>query len=169
VFRFKSIISRIVILHVVAVAITSVFMSLALSWLLNYATNTIHNQAMQEQALSVGEHLSVGADGRLELKLPQDLLGLYSQAYGRYSYAVIDDHGRVLFSSLKDKAALFPADARSRDVEFLQQRLGGATVSGASIRKTFDGQTVWIQAGEDLANRDVLTDDIVADFYRNVG
>ncbi len=168
-FRFKSIISRIVILHVVAVAITSVFMSLALSWLLNYATNNIHNEAMQEQAVSVGEHLAVGTNGRLELKLPQDLLGLYSQAYGRYSYAVIDDHGRVLFSSLKDGAALFPGDKRSRDVEFQQQRLGGATVSGASVPKTLDNQTVWIQAGEDLANRDVLTDDIVADFYRNVG
>ena len=168
-FRFKSILSRIVILHIVAVVITSVFMSLALSWLLNYATNNIHNEAMQEQAVSVGEHLTAQPDGHLVLDLPQDLLGLYSQAYGRYSYAVIDDHGRVLFSSLRDNAALFPADARSSDVEFLQQRLGDATVSGASIRKTVGGQTVWIQAGEDLANRDVLTDDIVADFYRDVG
>ena len=168
-FRFKSILSRIVILHIVAVVITSVFMSLALSWLLNYATNNIHNEAMQEQAVSVGEHLTVQPDGHLVLDLPQDLLGLYSQAYGRYSYAVIDDRGRVLFSSLRDNAALFPADARSSDVEFLQQRLGDATVSGASVRKTVGGQTVWIQAGEDLANRDVLIDDIVADFYRDVG
>ena len=167
--RFKSILSRIVVLHVVAVVITSVFMSLALSWLLNYATNNIHNEAMQEQAVSVGEHLTAQSDGRLELDLPQDLLGLYSQAYGRYSYAVIDDHGRVLFSSLRDNAALFPTDARSSDVEFLQQRLGDATVSGASVRKTVGGQSVWIQAGEDLANRDVLIDDIVADFYRDVG
>jgi signal transduction histidine kinase len=169
VIRFKSIISRIVILHVVAVVITSIFMSLALSWLLNYETNNIHSQAMQEQAVSVGEHLSAKPDGSLELDLPQDLLGLYSQAYGRYSYAVIDDHGRVLFSSLRDHAVVFPADARSSDVEFLQQRRGDATVSGASIRKSVGGQTVWIQAGEDLANRDVLIDDIVADFYRNVG
>jgi signal transduction histidine kinase len=169
VFRFKSIISRIVILHIVAVVITSIFMSLALSWLLNYATNTIHNEAMQEQAISVGEHLSAQADGSLKLDLPLDLLGLYSQAYGRYSYAVVDDRGRVLFSSLRKKAALFPADARSSAVEFLQQRLGEATVSGASVRKTVGGQTVWIQAGEDLANRDVLIDDIVADFYKNVG
>jgi signal transduction histidine kinase len=169
VFRFKSIISRIVILHVVAVVITSIFMSLALSWLLNYATNTIHNESMQEQAVSVGEHLSAKADGSLALDLPLDLLGLYSQAYGRYSYAVIDDRGRVLFSSLRDKAALFPADTRSNAAEFLQQRLGEATVSGASVRKTVGGQTVWIQAGEDLANRDVLIDDIVADFYKNVG
>jgi signal transduction histidine kinase len=169
VIRFKSIISRIVILHVVAVVITSIFMSLALSWLLNYETNNIHRQAMQEQAVSVGEHLSAQADGSLSLNLPADLQGLYSQAYGRYSYAVTDDRGRVLFSSLRDHAALFPADTRSGDVEFLQQRGGDATVSGASIRKIVGGQTVWIQAGEDLANRDVLIDDIVADFYRNVG
>jgi signal transduction histidine kinase len=169
VIRFKSIISRIVILHVVAVVFTSIFMSLALSWLLNYATNNIHNKAMQEQAVSVGQHLSARPDGGLDLNLPLDLLGLYSQAYGRYSYAVIDDQGRVLFSSLRDHAALFPADAKSADVEFLQQRRGDATVSGASVKKVVGGKTVWIQAGEDLANRDVLIDDIVADFYRNVG
>ena len=168
-FRFKSIISRIVILHVVAVVITSVFMSLALSWLLNYATNTIHDEAMQEQAVAVGEHLIAHSDGQLELDLPVDLLGLYSQAYGRYSYAVVDARGHVLFSSLKDNAALFPADTRSRDVQFLQQRIGDATVSGASVKKTIGDQAVWIQTGEDLANRDVLIDDIVADFYRNVG
>src|SRR6201994_335157 len=168
-FRFKSIISRIVVLHIVAVIITSVLMSLGLQWLLNYATDNIHNAAMQEQAVSVGQPLPADADGHLELKLPQDLLGLYSQAYGRYSYAVTDDHGRVLFSSLPDHAALFPADVRSSDVEFLQRRVGGAPVSGASVRTRVGDQTVWVQTGEDLANRDVLTDDIVADFYKNVG
>jgi signal transduction histidine kinase len=167
--RFKSIISRIVFLHIVAIVIASILMSLALSWLLNYATNNIHNKAMQEQAESVGEHLSVAPDGGLELHLPQDLLGLYSQAYGRYSYAVVDASGRVLFSSLKDHAALFPADTRSGAIQYLQERRGDATVSGASVRKTIGNQIVWIQAGEDLANRDVLIDDIVADFYKNVG
>jgi signal transduction histidine kinase len=169
VIRFKSIISRIVILHVVAVVITSIFMSLALSWLLSYATNNIHNEAMQEQAVTVGEHLRARPDGHLELDLPLDLLGLYSQAYGRYLYAVIDDQGRVLFSSLENHAALFPIDARSGAVEFLQDRRGDATVSGASIKKTIGDRTVWIQTGENLANRDVLIDDIVADFYKNVG
>jgi signal transduction histidine kinase len=169
VLRFKSIISRIVILHVVAVIITSVLMSVALFWLLSFATDNIHDKAMQEQAVSVGEHLSVGPDGHLELHLSSELLGLYSQEYGRYSYAVTDDQGHVLFSSLKDHAALFPADARTGAIEFLQQRRGNATVSGASIRRSVGDQTVWVQAGEDLANRDVLIDDIVADFYKNVG
>jgi len=167
--RFKSIISRIVILHIVAVVITSVLMSVGLSWLLNYATNNIHDKAMQDQANAVAEHLSVGPHGGLRLNLSADLLGLYSQEYGRYSYAVTDDRGNVLFSSLKDRAALFPLDTRTADVEFLQQRRGDATVSGASVRASVADQTVWVQAGEDLANRDVLTDDIVADFYKRVG
>jgi signal transduction histidine kinase len=167
--RFKSIISRIVILHIVAVIITSVLMSVALSWLLSYATDNIHDKAMQEQAIAVGDHLSTGPDGRLELNLPSDLLGLYSQEYGRYSYAVTDEQGRLLFSSLKDRAALFPADPRNSAIAFLQQRLGDATVSGASVRRVIGDRTVWIQTGEDLTNRDVLIDDIVANFYRNVG
>lgn len=167
--EFQSIISRIVFLHVVAVVITSILMSVALSWLLSYATDNIHDKAMQEQSVAVGEHLQPGSDGLLELDLPLDLLGLYSQAYGRYSYAVIDDRGAVLFSSREDRAALFPSDPRRTTVEFLQQRRGNSTFSGASVKRTVGNKTVWIQTGEDLANRDVLIDDIVADFYRNVG
>src|ERR1019366_175976 len=169
VIRFKSIISRIVILHVIAVAITSILMSFALSWLLNLATNNIHNEAMAEQAASVADHLISQADGSLSLELPPDLQGLYSQPYGRYSYAVVDDHGNTLFSSLKDQAPIFAADPRFAVVQFLKTRKGEAAISGASVRRVVGTKTVWIQAAEDLANRDVLIDDIVADFFKNVG
>jgi hypothetical protein len=46
--RFKSIISRIVGLHVIAVGITSVCMPLALYWLLNSAANDLHHRALRE-------------------------------------------------------------------------------------------------------------------------
>ena len=167
--RFKSIISRIVILHVIAVAITSILMSLALSWLLSLATNNIHNAAMEQQAASVARHLISQADGSISLELPPDLQGLYSQPYGRYSYAVVDDHGNTLFSSLKDRAPIFPADPKAAAVQFLETRKGDAAISGASIRQMVGTKTVWVQAAEDLANRDVLIDDIVADFFKNVG
>ena len=72
--RFKSIISRIVILHVIAVAIASILMSLALSWLLNIATNNIHNEAMEEQAASVAQHLVLRPDRSLALELPPSLV-----------------------------------------------------------------------------------------------
>ena len=167
--RFKSIISRIVILHVIVVAITSILMSVALSWLLNLATDNIHDQAMEQQAESVAQHLVLRSDGSLSLDLPPDLQGLYSQPYGRYSYAVIDNRGNVLFSSLKERAPIFPADPRAPAVQFLQTRKGEAAISGASIRQVVGNGTVWIEAAEDLANRDVLIDDIVADFFKNVG
>jgi signal transduction histidine kinase len=169
VIRFRSIISRIVILHVIAVVLTSILMSLALSWLLNLATNNIHNEAMEDQAASVAEHLLAQPDGSLALELPPDLQGLYSQPYGRYSYAVIDDRGNTLFSSLKDGMPIFPADPKADTVQFLETRMGSAAISGASIRRVVGDKTVWIQAGEDLSNRDVLIDDIVADFFKKVG
>ena len=167
--RFKSIISRIVILHVIAVGITSILMSLALSWLLNLATINIHNDAMEEQAASVAHHLVPQADGSLALELPPRLQGLYSQPYGRYSYAVVDENGKTLFSSLKDQAPIFAADPRGSAVQFLETHNGGALISGASIRRAVGDKTVWVQAAEDMANRDVLIDDIVDDFYKNVG
>ena len=167
--RFDSIISRIVILHVIAVAITSVLMSVALSWLLSAATNNIHNDAMEEQAVSLAAHLVLEPDGRLSLALPPNLQGFYSQPYGRYSYAVIDDAGKTLFSSLANNAPIFAADPRAGTVQFLETRKGEAAISGASVRRNVGGKTVWVQAAEDLANSDVLIDDIVEDFYRHVG
>ena len=157
------------ILHVIAVAITSVLMSFALSWLLNLATSNIHNKAMEEQATSVADHLILRPDGSLSLELPPDLQGLYSQPYGRYSYAVVNDRGNTLFSSLKDQAPIFGADPRAATVQFLKTRKGDAMISGASVRRVIGSQAVWIQAAEDLANRDVLIDDIVADFFKDVG
>ncbi len=167
--RFKSIISRIVILHVIAVAITSILMSLALSWLLSLATNNIHNDAMEEQAASLAHHLVPRADGGLSLELPPNLQGLYSQPYGRYSYAVVDSGGKTLFSSLKDLEPVFPEDPHAAAVQFLETRKGGAAISGASIRRVVGDKPVWVQAAEDMANRDVLIDDIVEDFFKHVG
>jgi signal transduction histidine kinase len=169
VIRFDSIISRIVILHVIAVAVTSVLMSVALSWLLSVATNNIHNDAMEEQAVSLAAHLVLEPDGRLSLVLPPNLQGFYSQPYGRYSYAVIDDTGKTLFSSLANNAPIFAGDPRAGTVQFLETRRGEAAISGASVRRNVGGKTVWVQAAEDLANSDVLIDDIVEDFYRHVG
>ena len=46
---------------------------------------------------------------------------------------------------------------------------GGKMISGVSVRTEIGGQSLWVQAAEDLAHRDVLIDDIVADFFQRVG
>jgi signal transduction histidine kinase len=169
VIRFKSIVSRIICLHVIAVAIVSIFMPLSLYWLLSLAVTSLHNADMQDQADSVAHHLVLRADGSWALDLPVGLQDLYSHAYGRYAYAVVDAAGRVLFSSLQDNSPIFPADIRSPQVAFLETRYGNATIAGTSVPKEISGRTVWIQAGENLTHRDVLIDDIVTDFFKRAG
>ena len=165
----KSIFSRIIFLHVIAVVVTAIFMPLVLYWFVRSAANDLHDQAMREQADLVARHLTLGADGSWGLDLPLALQDLYSQAYGRYAYAVIDDGGGVLFSSLKDQTPLFVRDPRSPDRAFLTMRHGEDAMSGVSVEKDISGRKVWVQVGEDFAHRDAIIDDVVGEFFRRVG
>jgi signal transduction histidine kinase len=167
--RFQSIISRIVVLHVIAIVVTSIFMPLALYWLLSSTATDLQHRALRDYADTIAQYLSRGPDGNWRLDLPAGLRELYSESYGRYGFAVIDEEGRVVSSSLDGKAAVFPEAARLGHDQFLETRRGGAVIYGASIPKTIDGQRVWIQVAQDLAHRDVLIDDIVADFFPRVG
>jgi signal transduction histidine kinase len=169
VISFKSIFSRIIFLHVIAMVITAIFMPLVLYWFVKSAANDLHDDAMREQADLVARYLVLRADGGWTLDLPPALQAFYSQAYGRYAYAILDDGGRVLFSSLKGQLPVFPQDKRSSDVVFMQTRQGDAAMSGVSLEREMPGRTVWVQVGEDLAHRDVIIDDIVADFFKRVG
>ena len=166
---FKSIFARIIFLHVIALVITAIVMPVVLYWFFKWAANDLHDQAMREQARLVSHYLVLRPDGSWALDLPPALEDIYSQAVGRYAYAVIDDTGRVLFSSLKDRSPIFSAGPRSSDVAYLETRRGNAAVSGVSLVKEMDGRSVWVQVGEDLAHRDVIIDDIVADFFKRVG
>jgi signal transduction histidine kinase len=166
---FKSIFSRIIFLHVIALVITAIVMPVVLYWFFKWAANDLHDQAMRDQAQLVAHYLGLRADGSWTLDLPPALEDIYSQAVGRYAYAVVDDAGRVLFSSSKDRSPIFAADPRSSDIAYLETRRGKAAISGVSLLKEVDGRKVWVQVGEDLAHRDVIIDDIVADFFKRVG
>ncbi len=165
----KSIFSRIIFLHVIAMVIAAIVMPLVLFWFVRSAANDLHDQAMREQADIVARHLVLRPDGGWTLDLPPALQALYSQEYGRYAYAVLDDTGRVLFSSLKELSPIFPQDLRSSDIAFMETGKGTSAMSGVSLRKDMAGRTVWVQVGEDFAHRDVIVDDIVADFFKRVG
>lgn len=159
--RLDSLASRILLLHVVALTVTAVILPLILFWFLNRETDRLHEEAMRRQAEAVAEHISVGADGKLELELPQDLRDLYSAAYGRYAYAVIDTSGEVLFASSKTRAALLPTGAVAT--------AGSESISGASLERTIGDHALNVQVAEDLSHRDVIIDDIVANFFCSVG
>lgn len=149
---FKSLISRIVFLHIVAVAVVAIFLPLVLFWLLNSEIDQLHRAAMRAQAETLAERIAVRPDGKVTFNLPDSLRGLYSEAYGRYQYDISDADGRLLFSSHK----------KTGDV-------GSESISGADVTQTIGNTTVRIQVAEDLSHRDVITDDIVSNFFRRVG
>jgi signal transduction histidine kinase len=158
VFRFKSLTWRVVLLHIVAVAVVAIFLPLVLFWLLTSEVNHLHREAMRDQAEVLGERLAVKQDGTMTLNLPDSLKDLYSEAYGRYQYDILDQSGRVLFSSHKNGEPIVAPHGSPP-----------GTIAGASVAKDIDGQTVSIQVAEDLAHRDVIIDDIIANFFRRVG
>ena len=68
--RFRSIITRIVALHVVAIGVTSILMPLALYWLLNQAANNLHRDALRSQAFTIASFLRPAARRRRDARHP---------------------------------------------------------------------------------------------------
>ena len=53
--------------------------------------------------------------------------------------------------------------------EIREVQRGDMVISGVTAPETVDRRRVFVQVGEDLSHRDVLTDDIVANFFLRVG
>jgi signal transduction histidine kinase len=168
-FRFRSVVGGTIALHLVAIAVTSILMPFALYLMLQHAAQDLHDRALREQAGEIVHYVTSEADGRLQLKLPAALAELYSEAYGRYAFAVLDETGKVLFSSLSDNRPIVSTAFRGPSVAYFHRRRNGAEIYGVSVPAEATGQKLWVQVSQDLAHRDVLIDDIVADFFTRVG
>jgi signal transduction histidine kinase len=188
--RFRSVVSRIIALHVAAIVATSTCMPLALFLMLREAVEQLHHQALRDQAAEIVRYLSTAPDGTLRLALPSSLAEFYSKGYGRAAYAVIDAKGPVLFSSLPGDRAITALQPDGKPVEFFQQdRVGaippprqeggpveffrkdryGVALYGATEAVDLSGRPIFVQVVEDLLHRDVLIDDILAQFLTHVG
>ena len=167
--RFRSIISRVVALHVIAIGVTSILMPLALYWLLNQAANSLHRDALRSQAATIAGFLRPQPDGSVTLDIPSEIQPLYSGGYGLYAYAVLDSAGRVLFSSRNDGAALFSLEESGRGDWVERLRSTGSVLFGVSVARPVGQRMYWIQVGQDLSHRDVIIDDVVTTFFPRVG
>ncbi|HEY4169042.1 MAG TPA: ATP-binding protein [Reyranella sp.] len=166
--RFRSIISRIVAFHVVAIGVTAVLMPLALYYLLNEAANGLHRDALRSQAFTIATFLRPQPDGSLTLDIPPEVRPLYSGEYGLYAYAVLDADGRVLFSSRNDGGPLFAHDEQGVRDWYIRRRTSGAIIFGVSVARPIGEHMYFVQVGQDLAHRDVIIDDVVSQFFPRV-
>jgi signal transduction histidine kinase len=167
--RFRSIISRVVALHVIAIGVTSILMPLALYWLLNQAANSLHRDALRSQAATIAGFLRPQPDGSVTLDIPSEIQPLYSGGYGLYAYAVLDSAGRVLFSSRNDGAPLFSFEESGRGDWVERLRSTGSVLFGVSVARPVGQRMYWIQVAQDLSHRDVIIDDVVTTFFPRVG
>lgn len=166
--RFRSIISRVVALHVVAIGVTSILMPLALYWLLNEAANSLHRDALRAQALTIASFLRPTAYGGATLDIPPEAEPIYSGGYGLYAYAILDSKGKVLFTSRRDDLPLSVVGEPLTNDSFSRRRRNGTVLIGVNVPRTIGDRLYWIQVGQDLAHRDVIIDDIVASFFPRV-
>jgi signal transduction histidine kinase len=169
-WRLKSILSRIVFLHIVAVIAAAVLLRFVLYWSLESDVGKLQQSAMLAQADIFARHLTKLSDDKWALDLPPGIRDQYSESYGRYQFAILDAAGTVIFSSYRERRALHPVDRTSRQVAYFKAPTpgGGLTISGASLPREFDGKPIWIPVAEDVSHRDVLVDDVVTNFFHQV-
>ena len=115
-FRFRSVISRIAFLHIIAVVVTCLAMPAALYFMLDHAVTQLHEHALRGQAREIAESLSRDPNGKWRLNLSPRLGELYSEAYGRYQYDIRDADGRLLFSSHKKAGGVEKESISGADV-----------------------------------------------------
>lgn len=166
--HFNSISSRIMWLHVVAIAVISIAIPVAVNVLLNSTAMRFQNGLLRQHAQAIAEFVDLGPDGRVRLDLPADLQTLYTHGFDGFAYAVLDASGDVLQSSLRDPAPIIAFDPFATSPTYFQRSNGGTTYYGASVAVTRGNQTVWVQVTQDLSGPDVIIDDIVAGFVGQV-
>lgn len=168
-FHFRSVVGRAVALNLMAIVVTSVFMPLALYLMLKHAADDLHEQALREQAAELVKLIDRGPDGRLRVHLTPSLADLYSPDYARYSYAIGTPDGHVLLSSFPNKRPITNSTPPMDQTITFTGRYAGVEIFGISEPVEIAGERLWVEVSQDLAHRDVLIDDIVADFFTRVG
>jgi signal transduction histidine kinase len=164
----SSIRHRIIALHLIAVLAVAVVLPLALYWRVDATARALHERALREQAQQISQYLHRQPDGRFTLDLPDTIRDLYSEGYGRYGFAILARSGQVLFSAGAHDEPLFRSDPLRSSPSYFERDAGKLRLFGTSMPFAIGGDTVWIQISQDQAHRDVLIDDIVAEFLPHV-
>jgi len=166
--KFRSLLWRIIGLHVLVLAAAAVAVPLAIYFLLNDTAASYENRTLRAHADTIAAYLTPDPKGGWKLALPEDLRTFYLHGFDGFAYSVIDAAGRVEFSSLPAGAPILRSDQRNAEPAYFNRRKDKAIYYGASIPERRGAQTVWIEVAQDLEHPDVIVDDIVADFLSHI-
>ena len=164
---FRSLRSRIIWLHVIAIGAICIALPVAVRLLLDSTTLTFEHETIRRHEAEIARSLTWTPSG-YRLELPSDLRTLYEHGYSGFAFAIVDDRGRVLFSSLPNHTALLPPGRPGAPSAYFQRVNGPAVYYGGNFPERGRGPEVWIQVAQNLENPDVVVDDIVSAFLTRV-
>jgi signal transduction histidine kinase len=165
--KAPSIVSRIISLHLLALAATSIVVSGATYFLLNSTINSYEQRILRDHAVVVAKYLNI-ENGHWSFSIPADLQAIYSHGYSGYALAVSDDMGRILYSSLPRTDRILADTLPQAEETFLQKQLGNSVYYLFVAPVKIGGRTAWIEIGQNLASPDVIVDDVLARFLRRI-
>jgi signal transduction histidine kinase len=168
VFLLSSIKGRLIALHLIAVLSVCIVLPIALYWRVDSTARALHERALREQAGQIVQYLHESPSGEWSLDLPDELRQLYSAGYERYGFAIVAKSGRVLFSTREHDEPLFQGDPRGDQPAYFERNVRASRLFGASVPVAAGNERLWVQISQDQAHRDVLIDDIVAEFLPHV-
>lgn len=159
--RIPSLQSRIILFHLVAIAIATMAVPLANYLVINRSANLFEARILRSRAEQVARYLTKDAGGQWRLELPADLSALYGEELDGLSYAVRDARGRLIVTSARDgEAALIPPRH-----SLTRMSHDGAEVYGVAI----DHSGLSVAVAQNAQYPDVIFDDIVADYLSRIG
>ncbi|MBS0295121.1 MAG: HAMP domain-containing histidine kinase [Proteobacteria bacterium] len=164
----RSILFRIVSLHVAALAAASLLIPLTVVTLLNATVTAYERDALHRHEAEIARAAKFEA-GRWRLDLPADLQALYAHGYAGFAYAVLDDRGAVLFSSLPSGASIRQPDPWRPKPRFFRHERQGAVFHGGLFHERIAGRRLWIEVTQNLSDPDVVVDDIATAFLKRIG
>lgn len=161
--KAPSILNRIIVLHFLAFAGISVAIIAAAFLLLTASVNRFEESVLLTHAQTVSKYLTYN-DGDWSLALPADVASDYRSGSGSFVLAVISGSGRTLASSFPDPISLPSASDVGRGGQLSYQRVGTSTFYRLILPREAAGHVAWIIVGQNLANPNVIVDDVLKDF-----
>jgi signal transduction histidine kinase len=159
--RISSLQSRIILFHLLAIALATIAVPLANYLVINRSANLFEGRILRSHAEQIAGYLKKDAQGQWRLALPPDLSALYGQGLEGLSYAVRGQHGRLIVISGKDSDAALVAPGSSLS----QMSRDGAQVYAVSV----DHDGVSVTVAQNAQYPDVIFDDIMADYLSRIG
>jgi signal transduction histidine kinase len=159
----NSLLWRIILLHVAAVAVLALTLPFAFKALLNATEVQFERGRLERHEHDLMKVLHRTPQGwRMEFTPYQRLL--YGTTDSSFDLALVDAKGAVLTSTADDGKPLMPLPSSNAKPTFGKWTTKNGHFLGANFPERVEGQLVWLQLTQNLDLPDVISDDIVSTF-----